>query len=179
MDKDLFESCVRIAKARLNTPTGLHLTSTAAEGRARGYLTRHLPQKDRQQHLTRLIDESPYDKSSWDALDLIAQKLIRTGKRFPRELADWTSDVLADQMAKRGEKRRPRPAKGSHKKAGRDWNYYWLVEELAKSANVDPTRNDETKPKRSPCDAVAVASGVPYKTVARIWSDCSHQMRNV
>lgn len=175
MDKDQFDAFVRFAKERLDTP-GLYMTSTAAEGRARGYLMPNRPQGERAKFLTRLVDESSYDKSSWDALNLIGQKLIRTGKRLPCELADWTSDVLADQLAERQQQRRPRPAKGSHIKAGRDWNYYHLIQLLCDRWDLQATRN-EMSPPRSACDVIATAADEPYKTVERIWSRCSHQMR--
>ena len=175
MDKDLFESCVRIAKASLSDPRRF-LGSTAAQGLARAYLMPHGPRDGGEGFLAKLIEDSREKKSAWDALNLIAQDLLREGEPLPRDLAAWICDVLADQLAPRGQKRRPRPSRGSHRTAGRDWNFYFLVEELIKSGNLQATRNEVSQPW-SACDAVAIATGKPYKTVARIWSRCSHQMR--
>ena len=58
----------------LTFPTpALFMDSTAAEGRARGYLMVDLPRDGGDDFLSRLIDESVEDKSSWDALSLIAK----------------------------------------------------------------------------------------------------------
>ena len=130
MDDDQFDGFVCFARSYLSDPN-LTLDSTAAEGRARGYLFRDRPRGDPDGFLARLIRESKYDKSSWDALNLIAQKLIREGGLLePTELAEWTADVLADQSAKRRHTTRPRPSKGGHATAGRDWNIYFLLGRL-------------------------------------------------
>ena len=192
MDDDQFDGFVCFARSYLSDPN-LTLDSTAAEGRARGYLFRDRPRGDPDGFLARLIRESKYDKSSWDALNLIAQKLIREGGLLePTELAEWTADVLADQSAKRGHTTRPRPSKGGHATAGRDWNIYFLLGRLHTNWDLKPTRNvlqgrgynKEDLPMScveggSGCDVVGVAAGIPkYKTVEGIWIRCSHQMRN-
>ena len=142
--------------------------------------------------LARQIDESRNDKSAWDALNLIAQELIGKSGPLPAKLAEWTVDVLADQSAKRGHKKRPRPGKGGHSTAGRDWNCYFLIRRLEEVWSLRPTRNmvrsrgysKEDLPKPcaeggSGCDIVGVAAGIPkYKTVEGIWTRCSQEMRN-
>ena len=175
MDDDQFEQFVQFASSYFSSP-GLFLNSTAAEGRARGYLLRDRPRGEKGDSLlTRFIAESQFDKSSWDALDLIAQELIRKGEPLPAALGKWTADVLADLVAERGQKRRPRPGKGHHATAGRDWNAYFLIDRLIKIWNLKPTRNEISEPC-SACDVVADALDLPYKTVTRIWTTCSHQM---
>ena len=175
MDDDQFDSFVQFARSYLSNP-GLYLDSTAAQGRARGYLLVDQPRDGGEDFLARLIEESRNDKSSWDALNLIAQEMIRTGEALPEKLAEWTADVLADQSAKRRHKSRPRPGQGGHATAGRDWNIYFLIDRLHTKWNVKPTRNDASPPV-SACDIVAAATELPYGTVARAWDRCSHQMR--
>ena len=70
--------------------------------------------------LPNLIPKSKESKMAWDALNLIAQELLRREKSLPPELAEWVADVLADQWTKRGQKRRPRPAKGASRMAHPD-----------------------------------------------------------
>ena len=175
MDDQQFNEFVDYAQSYLSSP-GLYLDSTAAEGRARGYLERDRPRGEGDQFLARLLGESWDDKSSWDALNLISQHLIRESEPLPAGLAEWTSDVVADQLAARGQKRRPRPRKGDHVTAGRDWNVYFLIDRLTKKWNLMPTRNDASEPE-SACDIVAKAAVLPYGTVTRIWNVCSHKMR--
>ena len=175
MDEDQFAYFVRFARKYFSSQE-LYLKSTAAQGRALAYLEVHHPRGDREEYLDRLIRESASDKSSWDALNFIAQDLLLDGKRLPAELAKWTVDVLADGTAKRGEERRPRPAKGSDDNAGRDWNYYFYICRLRDRWNLTPTRN-ETSDARSGCDVVAAAKGEHYKTIAGIWTRRSDEMR--
>ena len=106
MEDDQFHSFVQLARSYLSNP-GLFMDSTAAEGRARGYLMVDLPRDGGDDFLSRLIDESVEDKSSWDALSLIAQELMRESEPLPDKLAKWAVDVLADQRAKRGDEKRP------------------------------------------------------------------------
>lgn len=107
--------------------------------------------------------------------------LITKGDLLPLKLAEWTADVLADQSAKRGHKKRPRPRKGGHATARRNWNIYFLIDLLHKNWNITPTRNEATDDVISACEIVAKATDTPYGTVARVWSTCSnygsHQMR--
>ncbi len=179
MDEDQLDKFVQFARSYLSNP-GRFVDITAAEGRARAYLMAHQPSDSGDDLLVRFIKESHNDKSSWDALNKIAQELIRKGDPLPLKLAEWTADVLADQSTKRGHKKRARPGKGGHATAGRDWNTYFLIDLLHKNWNITPTRN-EVSDAESACDIVAKATGIPYGTVARIWSTCSnydsHQMR--
>ena len=175
MDDDQFDSFVEFARSYLSHP-GLYLDSTAAEGKARAYLLLHRPRDGGDEFLATLIQDSKKNKSAWDALDLVAQDLLHRGDLLPGELAQWTRDVLTDQLAPRGQKRRrPRPSKGSHDTAGRDWNCYFLIDLLIKRWNLRPTCN-EISESCSACDVVAVATGISLKTVQRIWTRCSHLM---
>ncbi|MCY4658603.1 MAG: hypothetical protein OXF93_02140 [Acidobacteria bacterium] len=175
MDDEQFDGFVRRARMDLSSPL-LYLDSTAAEGRARAYLEVYRPRGDSGDYLARLIAESESDKSSWDALAMIAQALIRKGEALPAALTGWAIDVLADQMAKRGEERRPRPSTGSDAYAGRDWNYYHYIRRLEERWNLKPTRNEASE-SCCGCEVVAAATGRPYKTVERIWLRRSREMR--
>ena len=174
MEDDQFHNFVQLARSYLSNP-GLFMDSTAAEGRARGYLMVDLPRDGGDDFLSRLIDESVEDKSSWDALSLIAQELMRESEPLPHKLAKWAVDVLADQCAKRGDEKRPRPGSGGDARAGRDWNIYFLIDRLRTKWNINPTRNETSDPV-SGCDIVAKASSLPYGTIARVWNERSHQM---
>ena len=179
MNEEQVDKLVKYARSYLSNPN-LLLKSTAAQGRAHAYLIAHQPRDGGEDFLVRLIEESYYDKSSWDALSMIAQVSIRNGKRLPKKLDEWTADVLENQSVKRGEKKRPRPGKGGRATAGRDWNIYFLIDDLCTKYNITPTRNDASDPV-SACDIVAKATDIPYGTVARIWHTCSnygsHQIR--
>ena len=171
MDEDQFDAFVQYACMHLsrNEP---YLSLTAAQGRARGYFEVDRPRGD-QDFLGRLLGESPRDKSSWDAVNMIAQDLIRDGETLPPKLAEWTVDVLADQLAKRGQERRPRPSKGGRATAGRDWHICYLIDRMNEKWNLTPTRNDISTTD-SACDVLAVATDLPYGTIARIWNSRSH-----
>ena len=145
---------------------------SAAEQRRRAY--KNLPARGRGDFLRDLLSDSNQTKKSWDAVNLIAQDLLRAGELLPPELAEWTSDVLADQFAKRDQKRRRRPTKGDDVMGGRDWTICNLVDLLVKWYGLNPTGNEATDSELpSACDVVAAAmdsESPKVKTVERIWT---------
>lgn len=117
-----------------------------------------------------LIADSQKIKGAWDALNWIAQDMLRKRKPLPPELAEWVADVLADRLAKKKEpKRRPRPPKGLHRWFNRDLLLCVLVSQLACLFDLNATRNDGDPP-RSACDVAAAAVDLSYRRVERIWS---------
>ena len=119
--------------------------------------------------LPNLLPKSKETQMAWDALNLIAQDLLRGGKSLPPELAEWVADVLADQLAKRGQKRRPRPAKGAHRTKNRDETLRIAICHLIRLFDLNATRN-AGDPPLSACDVVAAVMKMPYKSVERIWN---------
>lgn len=116
-----------------------------------------------------LIDDSRETKGAWDGLNLIAQDLLQKGRPLPPDLAGWVADVLADQLGKKGKKkRRPRPGKGPHSEFNRNLLLCILVDQLVCLFDLKATRNDGAPPV-SACDVVAAAMGRSYKRVERIW----------
>ena len=117
-----------------------------------------------------LIADSREKKGAWDGLIWIAQDLLRKGKPLPPDLAEWVADVLADQLAKKGQKRRLRPPEGPHPDFLRNLHLCELVSQLVCLGDLTPTRNGSSPPL-SACDVVAAAAGLSYKRVERIWGE--------
>lgn len=115
-----------------------------------------------------LIVDSREKKGAWDGLIWIAQNLLWKGKPLPPDLAKWVADVLADQLAKKGQKRRPRPTKGPHPCFLRDLHLCVLVSQLVCLGDLTATRNAGAPPL-SACDVVAAAADLSYGRVGRIW----------
>ena len=115
-----------------------------------------------------LIADSRETKGAWDGLNLVAQDLLRKGRPLPPDLAGWIADVLADQLVKKGPKRRPRPGKGPHSEFNQNLLLCTLISQLVCLFDLKATRNDGAPPV-SACDIVAAARGKSYKTVERIW----------
>ena len=134
---------------------------------------RSLPRStgEREFMLSDLISKSKETRRAWDALNLIAQDLFRRKESLPPELAEWVADVLADQLAKtkRGQKRRPRPAKGAQGTKNRDDTLRSSICHLIRLFDLNATRNDGGPPL-SACDVVAAVTKMPYKSVERIWN---------
>ena len=131
---------------------------------------RSLPRNgEREFMLPNLIPKSKETRMAWDALNLIAQDLLRGGKSLPPELAEWVADVLADQLVKGGQKRRPRPAKGAHRTKNRDDTLRVTICHLIRLFDLNATRNDGDPPL-SACDVVAAVMNMSYKRVEGIWN---------
>lgn len=122
-----------------------------------------------QSELSYLLAESQGIRMAWDSLNLIAQDWLREGKPLPPKLVEWVVEVLADQLVKKKEQRRPRPRGGAQRLRDRDIVLCLLVGELRCLCDLNATRNAGDPPV-SACDVVAAAIGRPYKTVERIWN---------
>ena len=141
---------------------------TGGELGASLYFTEAYPQSIRDGLVQTLIEASSRQKDAWDAVNLIAQGLIKQGKPLPPALAEWTADILVDQLSRRGEEKRPRPARGGHRKGGRDLIVRMEVANLCDKYGLTPTRNKASEP-RSACDAVAFVLGENYDVIESIW----------
>ncbi len=166
VDEPTFRRCVEEVGDAIARSSALGLTG--GELGASLYFTEAYPQSVRDGLLQTLIEASPRQKDSWDAVTLIARELIKQGKTLPPALSEWTVDVLADQLSRRGDKRRPRPARGGHPKGGRDLIVRLEVASLCEKSGLTPTRNKASEP-RSACDAVAIALGESYDVIEAIW----------
>lgn len=165
-DELTFRSCVEEAGEAIGRSNALGLTG--GELGASLYFTEAYPQSVRDDLLQTLMAAAARQKDSWDAVVLIARELIKQGKALPPALSEWTTDVLADQLSRRGEKKRPRPARGGHAKGGRDLIVRMEVANLCEKFGLTPTRNKATEP-RSACDAVAIVLGENYDVIEAIW----------
>ena len=143
---------------------------TPAQTRAIEYRT--APDSGEKYMLPDLMSESKKTKVAWDALNLIAQDLLREGKRLPPALAEWVRDVLADQLVKKGPKQRPRPARGTNQMENRDAILRPVIGHLKCLFALRATRNAGAPPM-SACDVVAAVMEMPYKTVEKIWNQRS------
>lgn len=118
-----------------------------------------------------LIKDSKTSKWAWDALNLIAQDLLREGRALPPELVEWVPDVLADQLVVgEDQKRRPRPGEDTRSQHPRDLLLCMLVDQLRCLFDLKATRNDSAPPV-SASDVVAAVQGLSYKRVGDIWRD--------
>ena len=115
-----------------------------------------------------LIDDSRETKGAWDGLKPGRTRPASKGKTTSPDLAGWIADVLADQLVKKGPKRRPRPSKGPHSEFNQNLLLCTLVDQLVCLFDLKATRNDGAPPV-SACDIVAAAMGRSYKRVERIW----------
>ena len=166
VDELTFSRCVREVRETIGCSNALGLSG--GELGASLYFTEAYPQSVRDDLIQTLLAASSRTKDAWDAVNLIAQGLIRQGKPLPAELAEWTADVLVDQLSRRGDEKRPRPARGGHPKGGRDLIVRIEVANLCDKYGLTPTRNKVSEP-RSACDAVAVALDENYDVIESIW----------
>ena len=166
VDELTFRRCVEEVREIIGRSNALGLTG--GELGASLYFTEAYPQSVRDGLVQTLIEASSRQKDSWDAVILIAGELIKRGEPLPPALSRWTTNILADQLSKRGEKKRPRPARGGHAKGGRDLIVRMEVANLCERFGLTPTRNKASEP-RSACDAVAIALGENYDVIEAIW----------
>lgn len=166
VDDLTFRRCVEEVGDAIGRSNALGLTG--GELGASLYFTEAYPQSVRDDLVQTLINASSRQKDSWDAVILIARELIKQGKSLPPALSEWTAGVLADQLSRRGEKKRPRPARGGHAKGGRDLIVRMEVANLCEKYGLTPTRNKASEP-RSACDAVAIVLGENYDVIEAIW----------
>ena len=166
VDERTFRRCVEEVGETVGRSNALGLTG--GELGASLYFTDAYPWSVRDDLLQTLIEASPERKDAWDAANLIARGLIKEGRPLPPVLAEWTADVLVDRLSRRGEERRPRPARGGHAKGGRDLIARMEIANLCDKYGLTPTRNKASEP-RSACDAVALALGENYDVIEAIW----------
>ena len=125
----------------------------------------------------RTLLASTDERWAWEALNLIAQDLLREGTPLPPELAAWVADVLEDQFLpdnKKKQGRQPRPRKrGPASEYERDQYICALVCHLGRYG-LKPTRRKPGEGRAcveggSVCDAVGRAANLGYKAVESIY----------
>lgn len=116
-----------------------------------------------------LIERSVDSKLEFDALILIAERMLRSGALLPEGLREWTGDVLIGKRA--------RPKKGPQSTSYRDHLFCLAVRELQEEFEVSPTHSP-TSGGFSGCEVVAEASGYNYKTVEAVWGRRSEFFRS-
>ena len=136
------------------------------------------PPEIRKALLIAWLDSSKKDRETWDVVNKIAQRHLRSGGPMTRELAEWVAERLADQLeGKRQRPAKPGPSRGAN--AVRDKVIASVVQMLV-ARGFHATRNRlltmKTDPKRasaeggSACDVVGVALGMGYKAVEKVWT---------
>ena len=115
--------------------------------------------------LRALIDDAAKDKHSWDALKMIATKLLSAHEHLHDVLADWLAGVLEGEIQ--------RPRKGGALQV-RDMAIPRAIRDLVETYSLQPTRNisvsDECCAKGgSGCDVVGKAFDLNYKNAERLW----------
>ena len=121
--------------------------------------------------LDELIAGSEQRKDYWDAVNLIARRQLRKGNALPTPLANWITDVLADQFVQQKKKTRPRPAKGP-RAVVHDQSVCLAMENLTARGFKETRRGKEPRSCAeggSACDVVGAAFGLNYKNTERIW----------
>ena len=130
--------------------------------------------------IRQLLTASATNKHAWDALSLIAQKLLRNGEPLPDALATWVADVLGDQHLRPKDKQRPRPRTGGSPDALRNHIIWWAVRALWMKYDLLPTRSvngldDCCAEGGSGCDIVGAALAAmnykptSYKNIEKVW----------
>ena len=119
-------------------------------------------------HNLKVLIESPENpKEAWNALNLMAQELLRVETRLPPRLAHWIADRL--------DGKRPRSARGADKYGTRDLLIQVTIERMAAVLGLPPTRarskGDHAGDGESVCDAVGEVWGLGYKAVEGIWNE--------
>ena len=179
MDRPSFEEGVRLAE-RLGVEIKNIAGGSPTETMVQGYYT--LPPEHRVvELLPMLLRLSREDRQTWDAVSVIGQRELRSGKPLSPELAEWVADVLEGKH-KRPAKRGP----DRHANLLRDWRVVAAVQVLV-DCGFRATRNTEKKGLRdggkacaaggSGCDVVGEAIGLGYKAVERIWLACPKPSR--
>lgn len=150
MGKPRFDEAVQIAKQYREQQEAGWAEFCAADYRRASADTRP-------KVLVRLLRDSAKTKSDWDAVNLIAARLLRDCEPLPDELSFWVADVL--------DKKRERPK-------GRDPREYW-ARNIAIVDAVKRLANEGFRPTGSKgdsaCHAVSKAFRVSYSTVQERW----------
>ena len=125
----------------------------------------------RPRKMASLFGYSRHQSSNWEAVNLIAQRLIRNGEPLPRELADWVADRLEGKRERPKLRRKGRPHEDPDRDDAiiaalrdlRDRKFEPMTRNLSKGENPSATGG-------SACDAVGVAFDiVQYKRVDNVW----------
>ena len=166
MDRSRFDEAVQFAERYRR-----QVEADWPEAAAKYYHT--APADSRPEQLSVWLLRSAEFPTVWDALDLIAARLLRDGKPLPRELALWLADKL--------EKKRRRPQRQGQcplVNALRNRIIFAVVKRL-EADGLTATRNRKKvrtgDPGRacaeggSACDAVGEAFGMSYKNVEQVW----------
>ena len=133
----------------------------------------HAPAEIRNAVLAQLVRHSLEERTAWDALSEIVQRLDRDGDPHPYVLAAWETDRQAGRR-QRPEKRGP----DKHANYVRNQIIASSVQELVEGGFQATRRNRvtmQTDPALacadggSACDAVGVAFNMGYKAVEKIW----------
>ena len=167
MDEEQFAEAVALAGLFLSYSPYKGKTSAAAHAMA---LSEDL--KDIDGLVGVLIIYSRRERWAWDALSALTQAVLRHKYYFDPLmplLAPWIAGVLAGEE--------PRPKEKGKRLMDRDLAIADAIVLLGKALGLKPTRSRRGHPRccaegGSACDAVGVASGMNYKAIERIWTQC-------
>ena len=123
--------------------------------------------------LRRYVDLSEKKPDYWEAVCLIAARLLRENTPLGEDLRLWLADVMD------GERKQPKrkPGKRPYANVGRDIHVRAAITVL-EGLGLRPTRNAESAQRESACDAVAEVlaefrQALSYEAIAKVWNDRS------
>lgn len=117
------------------------------------------------------IDNGSRKPDYWEAVSLIAARLLREGEPLEEDLRLWLAEVME------GIRKQPKrkPGKRSYANVGRDLHIRAAIIVL-KKFGLNPTRNAASASRTSACDVVAEVlaefkQALSYQAIARVWND--------
>lgn len=178
MDRPTFENGVRLA-ARIGAEIKAAVADSATEILVADYYMTP-PSLREVQQLPVLLEHADKETPAWDAVKMIAQRELWSGRPLPRRLGAWVADQLDGKRA--------RPAT-----QGQDRNALFMRNQRVVAAvqvlvdcGFSATRSKPIEKAcregGSACDAVGIALRqdkihLGYKAVEKIWSACPQASR--
>lgn len=110
-----------------------------------------------------LVEVAETDPAAWDEACRQAAEYVETGEPVPFYLREFIGTVLRGAQ---------RPKGGARKHFWKDFQICLAVEALVERAGYNATINpaDDERQDETACGFVALQLGMPYNTVASIWS---------
>ena len=124
-------------------------------------------------YLRNLITVSSTSRSTWDALNRMAQDYLRQRLTLPEELADWAADALDGVVTTPA--KHPRPPRSDKDAARKKVEIFLGVYHLVKLYDLTPTRGLNGLPEScakggTACDVIGATLDFSYKAVEKIWN---------
>ena len=128
--------------------------------------------------LRSFIGLSQKEPDYWEALWLIATRLLRENAPLGDDLRLW----LADVMASKRKRPKRKPGKRPYANVGRDIHIRAAITVL-QGLGLRPTRNAESNKQESACDVVTAVltehgHSLSYQAVSTIWTDAKTRRKH-